>query len=105
MTAGYPDYQRLNSYHLYNVSPRDLLVSQFPDIQLLDTCAVTSNIKLIVSAEIDEILGSHHWINVTVCVEMLHIHLFCLHLIHISTDACTTNSGIARHIDTDWNNY
>ncbi|KAG2183994.1 hypothetical protein INT44_009005 [Umbelopsis vinacea] len=59
------DYQRLNSYHLYNVTPKDFLVNHFPDIQLLDSCAVTSNIKLIIKAEIDEALGSDHWINVT----------------------------------------
>lgn len=61
------DYQRLNSYHLYNVAAKELLVNQFPDIQLLDTCAVTANVQLIVRAEIDEILGSDHWMNVAVC--------------------------------------
>jgi hypothetical protein len=34
----------------------------------LDSCAVTSNVRLIMSAEIDEILGSNQWINVATLV-------------------------------------
>ncbi|KAG2184424.1 hypothetical protein INT43_000333 [Umbelopsis isabellina] len=63
------DYKRLNTYHLYNATPKDFLVSRFPDIQFLDSCAVTSNVKLIMSAEIDEILGSgNQWINIATLV-------------------------------------
>ncbi|KAJ2958370.1 hypothetical protein NQZ79_g6053 [Umbelopsis isabellina] len=60
---------RLNTYHLYNTTPKDFLVSRFPDIHFLDSCAVTSNVRLIMSAEIDEILGSgNQWINIATLV-------------------------------------
>ncbi|KAM3587184.1 E3 UFM1-protein ligase 1 [Umbelopsis sp. WA50703] len=64
----YIDYQRLNTYHLYNTSPKDFLISHFHDMCFLDSCAVTSNVRLIMSAEIDEILGSNQWINVATLV-------------------------------------
>lgn len=69
MLSTLTDYKRMNTYHLYNATAKDFLVSHFPDIQFLDSCAVTSNVKLIMSAEINEILGSgNQWINITTLV-------------------------------------